>query len=55
LPKLSTYLTKVPWEIIYFMICLCRFLVETINVSIEIKKGEDGVVSKEEVECKVKA
>jgi len=24
-------------------------------MSIEIKKGEDGLVSKEEVECKVKA
>ncbi len=37
------------------MICFCRFLVDTIKVSIEIKKGEDGLVSKEEVECKVKA
>jgi hypothetical protein len=55
LPKLSTYFTRVPWEIIYFVICLCSFLIDTIKMSIEIKKGEDGLVSKEEVECKVKA
>jgi hypothetical protein len=55
LPKLSTYFTRVLWKIIYFVICFCRFLVDTIKVSIEIKKGEDGLVSKEEVECKVKA
>jgi hypothetical protein len=37
------------------VICLCKFLVDTIKISIEIKKGEDGLVFKEEVECKVKA
>lgn len=37
------------------MICLCSFLIDIIKMLIEIKKGEDGLVYKEEVECKVKA
>ncbi len=37
------------------VICLCRFLVHTAKVAMEMKKGTDGFVSKQEVERNIRA